>query len=241
MNLNQERTLIDKGLNFQKNHDLKRAEFCYSNVLNHNPTSIDALFNLANLYHQKGQLSRAIKSFEKVLELNPMHTDAAISLSVLYNDVGQYDKARSVFEKADKRVKGSGNNLIEDTHINKKFAAKHLELAELYLTYNRYDESLFEFKKASALNPESLEIRLKVARVYAKKGFVSKAIEELKKLKNENPNFIEARIALGVLYFGNGSVIEAQTEWQKCLVIKSDCKEAKMYLELSKTANEVTL
>jgi tetratricopeptide (TPR) repeat protein len=80
-----------------------------------------------------------------------------------------------------------------------------------------------------------------LARVYAKKGFTSKAIEELKKLKNENPNYTEARIALGVLYFGNGSIIEAQAEWQKCLTIKSDCKEAKMYLELSRSANEVVI
>lgn len=240
MNQQQERSLIEKGLGFQKSLDFKKAEFCYGTILKQNPQSVDALFNIANLYHQQGQLSRAIKTFEKVLEINPMHTDASISLSVLYNDVGQYEKARSVFEKADKRVKG-GANLIEDSHINKKFAIKHLELAELYLTYNRFDESLFEFKKASALNPESLEIRLKLARVYAKKGFTSKAIEELKKLKNENPNYIDARIALGILYFGNGSVIEAQTEWQKCLTIKSDCKEAKMYLELSRSANEVVI
>ena len=191
MNTTQEKNLILKGIGFQQSLDFKRAEYCFSSVLKSKPGSVDALFNVANLYHQQGQLSRAIKSFERVLALNPMHTDAAISLSVLYNDVGQYDKARGVFEKADKRVKGTGTNFIEDAHINKKFSQKHLELAELYLTYNRYDESLFEFKKASALNPESLEIKLKLARVYAKKGFVSKAIEELKKLKNEYPNIIK--------------------------------------------------
>ena len=60
-------------------------------------------------------------------------------------------------------------------------------------------------------------------------------------LKNENPNYVEARVALGILYFGNGSVIEAQAEWQKCISIKGDCKEAKMYLELSKSANEVVV
>ncbi len=240
MNQQEERSFLNKGINFQKGLDFKKAEYCFSSVLKHKPNSVEALFNLANLYHQQGQLSRAIKAFEKVLLINPMHTDASISLSVLYNDVGQYDKARGVFEKADKRVKGS-SNLIEDSHINKKFSLKHLELAELYLTYNRFDESLFEFKKAAALDPESLEVRLKLARVYAKKGFTSKAIEELKRLKNENPQYIDARVSLGVLYFGNGSVIEAQTEWQKCLSIKPDCKEARMYLDLSKTADEVVL
>ena len=77
-------------------------------------------------------------------------------------------------------------NFIEDVHINKKFSVKHFELAELYLTYNRFDEALFEYKKSSALDPENLDIKLKMAKVLAKKGFISKAIDELKKLKNEN-------------------------------------------------------
>ena len=82
MNQQQEKSLIEKGVGFQKNLEFKKAEYCFSTALKSNPESIDALFNIANLYHQQGQLSRAIKTFEKVLEINPMHTDASISLSV---------------------------------------------------------------------------------------------------------------------------------------------------------------
>lgn len=115
------------------------------------------------------------------------------------------------------------------------------ELADLYFTYGRYDEALFEYNKVIALNPENLEVRLKVAKVYAKKGFTSKAIDELRRLKNEEPNFVHARIALGVIYYGNGKIIEAQTEWRKVLSKDPRNTEASMYLNLSRTATETSV
>lgn len=140
-------------------------------------------------------------------------------------------------------MKGRGKTpgLTEDKHINKKFASKHFELADLYLSYNRYDEALFEFNKVVALDSENLEARIKIAKVYAKKGFLAKALEELRTLRNEQPAFAPARIALGVLHYGNGNIIEAQTEWEKVLLKDPFNAEATMYLNLSRTATETTL
>ncbi|EQC52085.1 lipopolysaccharide assembly protein LapB, partial [Bacteriovorax sp. DB6_IX] len=63
-------------------------------------------------------------------------------------------------------------------------------MAELYFTYNRYDEALFEYNKAIKLDPANLEARIKIAKVYAKKGFVNKSLDELMRLKNESPNYL---------------------------------------------------
>ena len=116
-----------------------------------------------------------------------------------------------------------------------------MELAELYLTYNRFDEALFEIKKSCALDVSNYDLRLKLAKIYAKKGFKGKAIDELTKIKNESPEYLPARNSLGVIYFGGGNVIEAQAEWEKVLSINPKDKEARTYLDLSKNANEVSL
>jgi len=169
----QNETLLERGKAFVKNRNFKKAEQCLSSYLQSNGQSVEGYFEIANLFHQMGDISRAVKAFKKLLEIEPGHTDASIALSVLYNDIGQYDKAREIFEKADRRVKsGNSENMIEDAHINKKFALKHLELAELYLTYNRFDEALFEFKKSSALDSENVNIKLKMAKILAKKGML---------------------------------------------------------------------
>jgi tetratricopeptide (TPR) repeat protein len=223
--------------------EYKKAQVVLSEIIESDDRNVDALFLLANIFHINGEIGKAIKAFTKVLNLNPEHTDAAISLSVLYNDIGQYEDAKKVFDTANERVKGKnkGSGLMEDKHINKKFASKHYEIADLYLSYNRYDEALFEFNKVIGLDPENLEARIKIAKVYAKKGFIAKAIEELRNLKNEEPSYAPARIALGVIHYGNGNVLEAQAEWEKVLMKDPFHAEASMYMNLSKTATETRI
>jgi tetratricopeptide (TPR) repeat protein len=223
--------------------EYKKAQVVLNEIIESDDRNVDALFLLANIFHINGEIGKAIKAFTKVLNLNPEHTDAAISLSVLYNDIGQYEDAKKVFDTANERVKGKnkGSGLMEDKHINKKFASKHYEIADLYLSYNRYDEALFEFNKVIGLDPENLEARIKIAKVYAKKGFIAKAIEELRNLKNEEPSYAPARIALGVIHYGNGNVLEAQAEWEKVLIKDPFHAEASMYMNLSKTATETRI
>ena len=181
-----ESELLEKAKTCYNSGEYKKAAAIFNEIIEIDPKCIDALFYLANIFHINGEIGKAIKAFNKVISIDPTHTDAAISLSVLYNDIGHYEDAKKVFNQANERVKtrAHGNEGIDDQHVNKKFAIKHLELADLYMTYNRFDEALFEYNKVIALNSEDLETKIKVAKVYAKKGFVSKALDELKNFKN---------------------------------------------------------
>lgn len=230
---------------FEK-REYKKAQLLLSDIIETESDDKELLsrvfFLMGNIFHIKGEVGKAIKAFNKCLSLDPSHTDAAISLSVLYNDIGQYEEATRIFETANKRVKsGQSEDFLEDGHINKKFAAKHFELAEMYFTYNRLDEALFEYTKVRNLDPTNFEVRIKIAKTYAKKGFINKSFDELKSLALEEPNYTPARIALGVLYYGNGKILEAQSEWEKVLVKDPRNEEALMYLNLSRTATETSL
>ncbi len=225
---------------FQKN-DLKTAGLFLNDIIEQNPNATEAFFLLANVFHVRGELGKAIKAFQRVLELDPHHTDASISLSVIYNDIGRYEDAKNIFEKANSQVKNTQQQGLADPHLNRKFSLKHYEMAEMYAAYGRIDEALFEYNKAATLDPDNLEIRIKVAKAYTKKGFSSKAFEELKRLKNEQPGYMPARIALGLLYYGNGNIIEAQAEWQNVLSREPEHAEASMYVGLSKSATETTI
>lgn len=225
---------------FQKN-DLKTAALFLNEVIEQNPNSTEAFFCLANVFHVRGELGKAIKAFQRVLELDPHHTDAAISLSVIYNDIGKYEEAKAIFEKANNQVKNTQQQGVSDPHLNKKFSLKHYEIAEMYASYGRCEEALFEYNKAATLDPDNLEIRIKMAKTYTKKGFTSKAFDELKRLKNEHPGYMPARIAMGLLYYGNGNIIEAQAEWQNVLSRDPQHPEAIMYIQLSRTASETTI
>lgn len=244
MNQSSTDQLLARGEELFKKGDYKKAQKVLSEVIEVDEKNVDAYFYLANIFHLKGEIGKAIKAFNKVISLDPNHTDASISLSVLYNDIGKYEQAQKIFDVANERVKSrptSSQHGLEDKHVNKKFAVKHFELAEMYLCYNRFDEALFEFNKVVALDPDNLDARIKVAKVYSKKGFVAKAFDELRKLKNEHPSFIPARIALGILHYSSGNILEAQTEWEKVLIKYPGNEEAMMYLNLSRTATETSL
>lgn len=238
--------LINRGKDCFQKGEYKKAKGIFNEIIE-DPSSagnvlIEAFFHMANIFHIQGEIGKAIKAFNKVLEMEPGHTDASISLSVLYNDIGHYEDAKKVFDKANQRVKQSSNQGgVEDVHINKKFSMKHLELADMYSSYNRYDEALFEYNKVIALDPANLEARIKVAKVYAKKNFMAKAFDELKKLKNEHPSFLDGRVALGILYYGTGKILEAQNEWENVLARDPGNSEASMYMNLSKAATETSL
>ena len=234
---------LKDAISFYNQGDYKKSSALLRDIIEIDKKSSEAFFYLANIFHISGEIGKAIKAFNKVLSLDPSHTDAAISLSVLYNDIGHYKEASVIFNKAQERVKTRGPNsdLMADEHINKKFALKHLEIADLYLTYHRYDEALFEYNKVVALDPLNLNARISVAKVYAKKGFISKSFDELKNLKSENPEYMPARVALGVLYCGSGKILEAQSEWERVMAKDPHNQEAGMYLNLSKTANVTSL
>jgi tetratricopeptide (TPR) repeat protein len=239
-NLKQSDLLKKAKEAFQKN-DLKTAGLYLHDIIENNPQATEAYFYLANVFHVRGELGKAIKGFQRVLELDPHHTDAAISLSVIYNDIGRYEDAKAIFEKANSQVKNTQSQGLSDPHLNRKFSLKHYEIAEMYATYGRTDEALFEYNKAATLDPDNLEIRIKIAKTYTKKGFTSKAFEELKRLKNEHPGYMPVRIALGLLYYGNGNIIEAQAEWQNVLGREPAHQEAQMYINLSRSAKETTI
>ncbi|MBT4792975.1 MAG: tetratricopeptide repeat protein [Halobacteriovoraceae bacterium] len=236
----RESKLLSDGRELFKKNSLKKAFILFDEIVNINPENAEAYFYLGNIFHIQGQLGKAVKAFNKVLALDSNHTDAAISLSVILNDIGRYEDAKVIFEKANEKIKNEKVG-FQSSGINQKFSAKHFEIAEMYFTYNRYEEALSEYNKACGLDPENLEIRVKIAKAYSKKGYVSKAFEVLRSLKSEHPAFLPARVALGLLHYGKGNTIEAQTEWQNALLKDPTNEEIQMYLSLSKNATETNL
>lgn len=216
-----------------------RQEFDQAGALIHQkiqkaPDSADAHYLLGVLSYFKGQIPATIEGFKKALSLDPRHTDAAICLSVLYNDIGRYDDAKRVFDQANQSV--VHKRIGHDLGVDRKFAVKHLELADLYFRYRRYDEAIDEYGKAALLDPTVLDIRIRRAKAYAKKGFLTRAMQELQQLKNENAQFIPARIQLGLLHYSQGNLLDAELEWESVIGIEPNHREALAYLEMAKQA-----
>lgn len=218
-----------------RKRDFDKARKALEKELGKDPTSAEPHYFLGMCDYFEGKLGTTIQHLKRALELDPKHTDSAICLSVLYNDIGRYDDAKTVFEQANHSVAIPQNR--NDRGIDQKFSIKHLELADLYFRYRRYDEAIDQYVKAIALDPSQLELRIRLAKAYAKKGFVSRAIQELQRLKNENQTFIPARLQLGLLHFSQENLLDAELEWETVLELDPQNREARAYLEMIKRSN----
>ncbi len=235
-------TLLEQAMRLQQEGELAKSEAILLYLTRKFPNEADYYYQLGNLFFHSSNLKKAQKAFQAALQINPNHTDASIALSVLYNDVGHYGAAKKVYQAAKGKVELSpSEHLMGDTHLKRKFALKHLELAEMYLLYEQLDDAMREYLKVLTLDATLVEARIKLAKVYVQKGMMSKGLYELKKAKNDFPDSDEVRMALGILHFSQGRVIEAQTEWEKILERNPHSSEARVYLNISQTAGETTL
>ncbi len=217
-----------------QNREFEKAESLIRVRLAQEPQGADVHYLMGVLNYFQGKIGPTVEYLKKSLAIDPHHTDAAICLSVLYNDIGKYDEAKSVFEVANQSV--AHKRTGQDLGIDRKFAVKHLELADLYFRYRRYDEAIEEYAKSASLDPTALDIRIRLAKAYAKKGFLSRAMQELKQLKHEQPRFIPARIQLGLLHYSQGNVLDAELEWESITEIDPKDREALAYLQMAKKA-----
>jgi tetratricopeptide (TPR) repeat protein len=221
---------------YQRNY--VKAETLINDKIKKEPLNAEGYYLMGVCKYFQGQLAPSVDSLKKALELDPHHTDASICLSVLYNDIGKYEEAKRTFEQANHSVtfKKSG----ADFEVDRKFAVKHFEIADLYFRYRRYDEAIEEYTKALLLDPTALSTRIRRAKAYAKKGFLSRAMQELQQIKAEAPHYIPARIQLGLLHYSQGNLLDAELDWESILKIDPNQKEALAYLEMAKQARTKT-
>ena len=216
------------------NKEFRQAEALIQEKMKTHPQSADAHYLLGVSNYFQGKLGPTLTNLRKSLEIDPRHTDAAICLSVLLNDIGKYDDAKLVFEQANQSV--AQKKTGDDLEVDRKFAVKHLELADLYFRYRRYDEAIEEYSKAALLDPFTVDIRIRLAKAYAKKGFLTRAMQELQQLKTEYPSHLAARIQLGLLHYSQGNVLDAELEWEGVLDIDPSNRETLAYIEMAKRA-----
>jgi len=226
---------VEASLNERKISD---AEKFLAAALQQDKTA-RAYFLLGQIYYEKGEYAHAASAYKKTLVLDPQFVDASISLSILYNDLGQYEEGSFIFNRAERAVqtheKGS------DPYLNEKLARKHKEFGELYLKYNRYQEALDQFQKASNLRPDDPEARFNIAQTLYKDDKKLQALNDLLALKKDCPRYISGRVLLGLVRYSLGHVIEAVEEWEKILEKDPENDKAKSYLKLARGASTTIL
>lgn len=231
--------LIEEARNAFIEGDYATAEPLLNQPTLLNSRNPEVLQMLATIYYDKGNFNKAITTFKKALEIDPGYTDAAVGLSIILNDIGRYDDARKIFEDAKAQL--DSRKQAAEPNTNDKFASKHAELADMYLQFHRYEDSIEQYRRALSLAPRKAELTLRLAECLVQAGQKEAAIKELKGVLQADPRLTAPRLKLGLILYNSHHIAEAVDQWENILRYDAGNQEAKRYLKMAQTAGVTTL
>src|SRR5512140_692719 len=191
---------LGKG-HFEQKH-YAEAERCLSPFVEQNQSFADVYNMLGLVHHEQGQFARAQRAFETALKINPAYTEAALNLAVIYNDMGKYGEAKEVYQAALARQKQSPGGL--DPFVKGKIANMYAEIGDVFASTALWSKAAAEYRRATELCPQFVDIRLKLADALRDEGKTDEALREYEEIIRQNEAFLPARVHYGIALYSAG-------------------------------------
>src|SRR5271169_6184706 len=189
------------GRLYRLNNDLVKAENEFKTAVQIQPDSEEAVTALSILYNEEGDSSRALdvlNAFPEAARTSKVYS----ALGYTYEQNKAYKKAIDAYQKAVDldhdnldSVRGLAQNLLNDNQpdaalVQYKVIAEadpsdaqtYMRMAEIYRRNGKLDEAHECLKKASAVVPESLELKYNMAVIEEAQGKYDDSIAILKQL-----------------------------------------------------------
>ncbi len=182
---------LDRALKAQKQKQFDVSLSNYIKALNLEPINPDIHYNIGTAFQAKGDLYRAEKAYRRTLELKPGHAEAkpaldalvgakqeqniadAFSHAVKLQEAGDYQKAIAIYNKISK------DRPRDDTLF--------YNLAVAYQAVKNYDQSVVNYEKAYAINPDpNYKSAIEALSVTRANEILTYAIEQQGRADNEN-------------------------------------------------------
>jgi tetratricopeptide (TPR) repeat protein len=137
-----------------------------------NPKEPNAHFGLGYLLWTQMQYPEAVQEFQAELDNTPDYTQAMLYLADADIRLNRNDDARSLLEKVVKS--------------NPEISMGHLDLGIVYADAGRKEDALREFRAASALKPNDVNVHMRLGRLYRSMGKTAEAKVEFDKASSLN-------------------------------------------------------
>jgi tetratricopeptide (TPR) repeat protein len=232
------RELVAQGKEHFQRGDWSLAAGHLEQVIARGAPFADVHHMLGVCYHQMGEFDPAQRSFERALAINPGYVEASLNLAILCNDLGQYEKAQKVYSNALERSRDgapatSGDEPV-DAFTRGKIANLHAAVGDAYLAARRPADAAVEFRRALALAPGFVDLRMKLASALRESGEGETAAAELRQAVQDAPAYVPARVALGLVCSAGGKLDEAIQQWEEVLRMDPRHRTAQLYLKLAR-------
>ncbi len=177
-----------------------------------------------------GDLEAALSEFTRAVELNPAYVEANLNRAIVLNDLGRFAEAQEAFRQAWESEDHHGLRFPKSAAA--RLANLHGELGDLYLELGGRTEALAQYRAATRLRPDFLDLRNKLARALIEANDLAAARTELEEVLAQNPEYSDARVNLGLVYYRQADEEAAAREWRFCLQKRPDHPKARAFLKM---------
>ena len=147
-------TTLQEGVEYMQLRLYPQAVDAFKSILSQQPTHVDALFQLANVYKLQDELELAIETFNKVFPAAADLKNASIKARIYgltHLALAEIYCKQSQLDTAEQHAKEAVRNSPTD-------ADTHYRLGYIYTHQARFDEALAAFKRTLARNPDFPEV-----------------------------------------------------------------------------------
>jgi tetratricopeptide (TPR) repeat protein len=182
------------------NKDLTKAESELKTAVNLDPTSEEAVTNLAYLYNEEGDSKKAADVLSQVPE-GQRSSKIYAALGTTYEQQKDYKKAIEAFRKA--------------VNMDKENLDAMRGLAQNLANDNQTDAALEEYKRIQDADPQDPTASIRLAEIYRRQGKLDLAMENLKKANALVQDSLEIPYNEALILEAQGKYDEAATILQK--------------------------
>jgi tetratricopeptide (TPR) repeat protein len=224
------REALSTGRELYRQKDYVRAEPHLAQVTAAKLPYADVYNMLGVIYHDVGQFSKAQACFEEALRINPAYTEASLNLAVTYNDMGRYAEARDLYLGALTTSTRPGAKL--DSFVMGKLANMYADIAEVFASAGAFEEAVVEYRRALALRPTFIDLRLKLAQTLRDAQKTDDSLRELRAILAQSPDYLPARLSLALSLFSKGDHAAALQELEAILQKNPGHHRATVYRDM---------
>jgi tetratricopeptide (TPR) repeat protein len=206
---------IAESLNDLKQYD--QAIQALEKALRIKPDDADSMFQLADLYYNKGNLGLSEDLFRKILKNSTSSTvseNAYINLGIILDDMERYSEALQYFEEALKL-----NNKNDNAYYNLGIALKNS---------GQPMKALEAWRRASSINSAEPKYRESIGDYYLENAYSVEAAKEFEELSKANPYNYKFRLKLADSYYKMKEFEQAEKNLLYVLNHSKSSEELKM-------------
>jgi len=242
---------------------MDQAEKKIKDVLNKDPSVLEARYILGNIYSKQKKYDEAIEEYKKALEVDPEYYESIFGIALAYKKSGKDDEAIVGFKrlieidpKDTKPLLHLGNIYEEQGEldaamrylksavtIDPEVPVFHNNLGALYLKKKMYDLAEKEIKTALSIERSIplFNAHFNMALLHEARGDFDLAVVEYKKEQETSPFNYKPDFNLGLLYAKAKELEKAIKEFKSCIVKDEEFADVYVFLAKAYMDNAVDL